>query len=119
MTELTLEMLRGWISTGALLGLLTLAGRLWVQNRKLRLQERADDRLGYGTLIETLEKDVRGVREQHAECERRLSMMQGEIDGLRRMFITQSTVAAVALSPTATAAAERTIAAIAKRQEEG
>lgn len=53
-----LETIRGWVSTGALLGLLTFAGRLWIQNRRLRMQEKIEDRQGYGKLIETMGREI-------------------------------------------------------------
>lgn len=57
-----LEIIRGWISTGALIGLLTLASRLWVQNRRLTMQGKVDDRQGFGALIDALTKDIDRLR---------------------------------------------------------
>jgi hypothetical protein len=56
--NLTLETVRAWISTGALIGLFTLASRLWIQNRRLSMQAKVEDRQGYGTLITTLTSEV-------------------------------------------------------------
>lgn len=67
----TIEAIRAWISTGALLGLLGLAGRLYLQNRRLTLASKAgdrrakvEDRQGYGALIETLTKEVTRLSER-------------------------------------------------------
>jgi len=65
-----IEWIRGWISTGALIGLLTLASRLWLQNRKLSMQAKIEDRQGFGTLIDSMSAEVRRLSERVAELER-------------------------------------------------
>lgn len=92
-----LEVVRPWISTGALLGLLELARRLWAQNRQLRLAENKDDRDGYGVLIKALQDDVIAVRAEHRKCEDRLSKIEGELMGFHRQALLQSQQAAAAL----------------------
>lgn len=67
--DIALETIRGWISTGALLGLLTLAGRLWVQNRKLRMQEKIEDRQGYGHLLAAQGAELKRLSERVASLE--------------------------------------------------
>jgi hypothetical protein len=85
-----LELLRPWISTGALLGLLTLAYRLHVENRRLRIAENKDDREGYGVLIKALQDDIIAVRAEHRRCEDRLSKIEGELMGFHRQALIQS-----------------------------
>lgn len=58
MSPSIIETIRAWLSTGALLGLLGLAARLWVQNRRLTMTAKIEDRQGYGKLIETLTNEV-------------------------------------------------------------
>lgn len=70
MTDPTIEVLRGWISTGALVGLLTLAARLWIQNRRLSMQSKVEDRQGYGSLIESMSKRIESQDERIAGLER-------------------------------------------------
>lgn len=65
-----IEWLRGWISTGALIGLLTLASRLWLQNRKLSMQAKIEDRQGYGVLIESFTKRMQRQDDRIAELEK-------------------------------------------------
>lgn len=64
-----IEWVRGWISTGALVGLLTLASRLWIQNRKLSMQGKVEDRQGYGTLIDTLTTRMETMQKRISELE--------------------------------------------------
>lgn len=73
-------MLRGWVSTGALLGLLTLASRLWLQNRKLRMQEKIDDRQGYGGLIEAQGKEL-------ARLATRVETLETEREGQHKLIV--------------------------------
>lgn len=91
MTGDTVEILRGWISTGALLGLLTLAARLWVQNRKLRMQEKIDDRQGFGELINAMGAEMTRLRERVETLEKQ---RDGEhaliVDLLRQTHRTQA-----------------------------
>lgn len=113
----TIEFVRQWISTGALLGCLTIASRLWLQNRRLSMQSKAEDRQGYGALITTLQEEVKRINTAHVDCENRLLAMQGEINGLRRMIVMHSGMGAVALSSTVTEAADRTAAHVMKAMD--
>lgn len=112
MTENPIEILRGWISTGALLGLLTLAARLWIQNRKLRMQEKIDDRQGFGALIEALSGEVADLRVENGVLRREVRELHGIIDGIARGDLQARTSAQVldiransTVIPPATAAA--------------
>ncbi len=88
-----------WLRTGGTIGLLALAVKLYLDNRRLRLAEKSDDRQGYGALIETLTKDVAAVREQHRECEHEQRQLRLELDGLRRQFIAYQLAVAQAVPP--------------------
>lgn len=66
----TIEIIRAWISTGALIGLLGFASRMWVQNRKLRMQEKVEDRQGYGTLIEAMTARLESQDKRIADLEK-------------------------------------------------
>lgn len=66
-----LEIIRAWISTASLVGLLGLAGRMWLQNRRLELknrelgmQEKVEDRQGYGDLIKAMGAEINRLRER-------------------------------------------------------
>lgn len=72
------EILRGWISTAALLGLLTLAARLWIQNRKLRMQEKGEDRQGFGVLIDRLTANIERLEKKLIEAEDRIKTLEAE-----------------------------------------
>jgi len=79
-----LETLRGWISTGTLLTMLAFIARLWVTNRKLRMQEKVEDRQGFGSLIEALSKEVAALRDENNLLRREVRELHGLIDGMRR-----------------------------------
>ena len=91
--------------TAGTLGLLALAVKLFVDNRKLKLAENKDDREGWGDLIKALREDVGNVRREHAACQDRLNAMQKEIDGLHRQILAQSSSLALRLTPAGTNAA--------------
>lgn len=86
MTE-SVEALRGWISTGALLGLLTLASRLWLQNRKLRMQEKGEDRQGFGILIDRLTANIERLERKLCEAEERIKTLEGERAGEHALIV--------------------------------
>lgn len=66
----TIEFVRQWISTGALLGCLTFASRLWLQNRRLTMQSKVEDRQGFGTLIDGMGKRLERQDQRIAELEK-------------------------------------------------
>lgn len=110
------ELLRPWVSTTALLGLLGIAYRLYVENRKLRMAENKDDREGYGVLIKALQEDIALVRAQHRQCEERLAKIEGELMGFHRQALIQSQqgVAALPASSMVRDAGERAVEAATK-----
>lgn len=77
-----IEWIRGWVSTGALIGLLTLASRLWLQNRKLSMQAKIDDRQGYGSIIDHMAKEIGRLSDRVDELERGKDMDHKLIIGL-------------------------------------
>jgi predicted RNase H-like nuclease (RuvC/YqgF family) len=87
MTGTAIEALRGWISTGALLGLLTFAARYLIQNRKLRMQEKIDDRQGFGTLIERLEANIERLERKLSEAEGRIKTLEAEREGEHKLIL--------------------------------
>jgi ABC-type sugar transport system substrate-binding protein len=65
-----MEWIRGWISTGALVALVGYAAKLQLQNRKLTMQSKVEDRQGFGTLIDSMSAEVRRLSERVADLER-------------------------------------------------
>ena len=84
MTTDPIEFIRGWISTGALVTITGFAARLFVQNRKLRMQEKVEDRQGFGVLIEALSKEVAALRDENSALRREVRELHGLIDGMSR-----------------------------------
>ena len=140
-----LEIVRPWVSTGALLALCEFARRLWVQNRQLRLAENKDDREGYGALIDKLNGSILSMETRHAAdiaamradyqrriddmlvahrgCEERLAKIEGELLGFHRQALIQSQqgLAQLPASIAVQEAGERAVAAIDRtiEQKEG
>ena len=116
-----LEVLRPWVSTGALLGLFGLAFKLHVENRRLRIAENKDDREGYGVLIKALQEDIIAVRAEHRRCEDRLSKIEGELMGFHRQALLQSQLGAAVLpatTPLVREAGERAVEAATRAMED-
>ena len=88
-----------WVSAGGIVGMLALLIKFYLENRKLKLQERHEDRDGYGVLIQALQADVVQVREQHRECESRLTEVEAQLRGVHRQLVMQSSNAAINLAP--------------------
>lgn len=100
-----LELLRPWMTTGFIGGILALVVKLYVDNRKLRLAEKsreqdfqlevsADGRSNLQFVIDNLVRDISAQRDAHRDCEERLIKMtdsyraQGKrLDGIERQFI--------------------------------
>lgn len=102
-----------WVRTGGTVGVLAVLLGFWLKKRK-------DDREGWGSLIEALQKDIVSVRAMHTECEQRVTVLHAEVGNLRRMVIAQSSVRAVPLGDQSAMirdAAERTAAAVLKDAE--
>ncbi|QPQ55605.1 hypothetical protein IC614_03105 [Allosphingosinicella flava] len=58
--------------------------RLWVTNRKLRMQEKIDDRQGFGELIQALSGEVAALRTENQALREEVRQLHGIIDGMRR-----------------------------------
>lgn len=107
-----IEETRPWWNTAGITGLCAWAGRMWITNRKMRLDENKDDRDGYGVLIATLQNAIKVMREEHSneiaamraehrKCEERLSKIEGELMGFHRQALIASQQGA-ALLPAST-----------------
>lgn len=118
-----IEETRPWWNTAGITGLCAWAGRMWITNRKMRLDENKDDRDGYGALIATLQAAITGmeakheaaisalklehraamdsITAQHKTCEDRLSKIEGELMGFHRQALVASQQGA-ALLPAST-----------------
>lgn len=130
-----IEEIRPWVGTGGVMGLCAFATRLWITNRKLKIDENKDDRDGYGVLIATMQEaiktmearhsdEMRVLREDHAhalerielehrKCEERLSRIEGELMGFHRQALIQSQggVAMLPASPMVQDAGKRAVEA--------
>lgn len=84
------------------------------------LKKRKDDRDGWGALIEALQADVKTVRAQHQDCERRLTEVEAQLMGVHRQLVMQSSNAAISLaspSPMVVDAAKRATDAIRREDD--
>lgn len=88
---MTVEIVRGWMSTGFLAALVFMVARLGkpvadylIETHRLRAQEKKDDRQGYGELIEALTKEVHDLRSENTAMRREIRELHGMIDGLVR-----------------------------------
>lgn len=90
-----LEAVRPWLGTGGILGILILVARYGaplakqvseylIERQKLRMQEKKDDRQGFGDLIEELRKEVSGLRAENATLRQEVRSLHSMIDGMRR-----------------------------------
>lgn len=124
----SLASLLEWVRTGGMLGLLALSIKLYVDNRKLRLEESREDREGWGELIKLLREQVNRMEQELKEAAAKIKVLENERDSERAQVMalvnqlnrTQS----LALKEAGTAAivAPSTSAAIDKmleRKEEG
>ena len=88
-----------WITAGGVLAILSVIATTYINRLKLNLQEKKEDREGFGALIEALSRDVAAVREQYRQCEMEHARTRQELDGLRRQFITYQMAVAQAVPP--------------------
>jgi hypothetical protein len=115
MTDIDIETIRGWASTG-FLGFIafTLArfaspfAAYMTKRLEVRAQERKDEREGYGPLITLMQQDIENVRKHHAECEaarqkdaERIATLEGQVAGLTRV-ITSAGIGAALRIPSST-----------------
>lgn len=112
-----LEVVRPWLTTGFIAGILGIAVKLYVDNRKLRLAEKArdqnfhleisaDGRTNLQFIIDNLVRDITSQREAHDKCENRLSALaeryrvqEERLNGLSRQFITYQLEVGRAIPP--------------------
>lgn len=131
MIELTIPFLGtlpGWITALASTATFTAVGSIWLKSRKLKIEEHQDDRAGYGDVINVLREEVARLASQvlvcetqHADCERRLTMVEGELRGVHRQMIANSISSAVAiggLTPEMERAVDAVAAELSKSIEE-
>lgn len=107
MVELTIPFLGtlpGWITALTSSGTLAVVGAIWLKSRKLKIEEDQDDRAGYGDVIKVLRDElgrlateVLDCKEQHLDCERRLTLVESELRGVHRQMIANSISSAVAI----------------------
>ncbi len=120
MEGLGLDQIGEWVRTGGTLGLLALAAKLFLDNRRLSLTKAKDDRDGYGVLITALQDDIARVREQHRQCEERLNKVEAELVGVHRQLVMQGSVRAVSMggpSDHVRAASKRAVNAVQKPRD--
>lgn len=122
----TIEHIRGWVSTG-FLGFLSIIGARFatplsgylIRRNELRLQERKDEREGYGPLIDSLTSEVKRIsealvrcQEQHDQDGLRISKLEAEITGYQRSLIARSAHEVMEVPGTAGNVAAKTAAAV-------
>lgn len=61
-----------------------------IQTRTLEMEERKQEREGYGPLIQTLREEINRLSAHNADCDARVTRMEGEIRGLYRQIAMQS-----------------------------
>lgn len=69
MEELGLGQIGEWIRTGGTLGLVVIAAKLFIDNRRLNLTQSKDNRDGYGVLIGLLEDRVGRLEVSEQQCQ--------------------------------------------------
>lgn len=123
-----IESILPWLEAGGVVALVAIASRFYIENRRLRLQERTGDREGYRVLIDTFQATVGRLEERcerleakHSKCEEDLSEMRHQLDGVHRQLVLHSSTSAVALgrpSEAVVGAAERAVVAVATQISE-
>lgn len=79
-----------WLSSAALVAILGLLSKHWLAIKKDRLTAYEVERGGFTTLIGELQKEVVRLRDQHSNCESRLSAMDGAIQAMQLQILTIS-----------------------------
>lgn len=111
------EAIRPWLTTGFIGGILALVVKLYVDNRRLRLDEQiraqdytlevsADGRTNLQFVIDNLVRDITAQREAHADCQteltgakERIRSLEHHHDGLQRQFVQYQITVARAIPP--------------------
>lgn len=119
--------LPGWIAALSSSGTFVAVASIWLKSRKLKIAEKQDDRAGYADVIRVLREEVARLadeigdcKEQHLDCERRLTLVESELRGMHRQMIANSISSAVAiggLTPEMEKAVDAAAAAIGKSIE--
>lgn len=119
-----LEAVRPWLTTGAIVGILGIIAKLYIDNRRLRLAETersqefqleisADGRSNLQFVIDNLVRDIASQREAaaaqaaaHDRCQHELTALRGDyteqgrkLDGVVRQFLQFQLSGASALPP--------------------
>lgn len=112
-----LELLRPWVTTGAIVGILGIFVKLAVDNRKLRLAEKSrdqdfqlkvsgDGRTNLQFVIDNLVRDITRVSGLHEHCEEELGALrkayrgqEEKLNGLSRQFISYQLEVGRAIPP--------------------
>lgn len=112
-----LDLIRPWMTTGFIAGILGIAVKLFVDNRRLRLAEVArdqdfqlkmsgDGRTNLQFIIDNLVRDITSQREEHAKCEAELNILkessrkqEQKLDGLSRQLIAYQLEVGRAIPP--------------------
>ena len=55
----------GWITAVTSTGALAAVGSIYVRLRRIRIQERASDREGYGAIMDRLDKEITGLKAEN------------------------------------------------------
>lgn len=122
----TVEHIRGWLSTGFLAFLSLIAARFVVpvtnfviKRNEQKIQERREEREGYGPILDRLEKEIARIsadlircQERHEEDAKKIALMEAQILGMNRSIIARSQSEAVLLNDTGRDVAERTARAV-------
>lgn len=85
-----LEEIRPWYNTLTITGIGGAAVRMWFQNRKMKIAEKAADRSGWGELISALQHDVATLREENKKCEERYQKLSSDFRGVQRQLLALS-----------------------------
>lgn len=100
----SVEIIRQWLSTGFLGAILIVLMyglkplvEFFIRTRELRLQEKKDDRQGYGDLIDTLGEqvktlgsEVRKLGSENGQLRDEVRELHGVLDGMRRQNLTDN-----------------------------
>lgn len=99
-----IDAVRGWVSTGFLGFIAIMAGRFakplaeyLIKQRELRIQERQQDREGYGPLIATMQEQIKRMdaaltacEETHTHDSRRIGELEAQVAGLNRIIMAKT-----------------------------
>lgn len=105
MTELGFGSLGEAFRTSGIMAMLLVVLGFYIKNRQLNLLVKQDDRQGYGTLIDRLEKQVADIYQKLEQCEKERDADRLELRGLRDQFL-QYQLAIVERLPTMTKSPE-------------